>query len=137
TSASEIAGAVRAGSRRARDVVEEHLARVAERDGELHAFLTVTGDEARAAAEAIDRVVAGGGDPGPLAGVPIALKDNMCTRGVPTTCASRILEGWRPPYDATVVTRLRAAGAPVLGKPNLDEPGIGSSTCNFPPGEAR
>src|SRR6185503_16385375 len=98
---------------------EEHLARIAEHDGELHAFLTVMGDEACAAADAVDAVVAGGGDPGPLAGVPVALKDNMCTRGVPTTCASRILEGWRPPYDATVVTRLRAAGAIVIGKTNL------------------
>jgi aspartyl-tRNA(Asn)/glutamyl-tRNA(Gln) amidotransferase subunit A len=137
TSGSEIAGAVRAGSRRARDVVEEHLARVAEGDGELHAFLTVTGDEARAAADAIDRVVAGGGDPGPLAGVPIALKDNMCTRGVPTTCASLILDGWRPPYDATVVTRLRAAGAIVIGKTNLDEFAMGSSTENSAFGPTR
>ena len=137
TSASEIAGAVRAGSRRARDVVEEHLARIAERDGELHAFLTVTGDDASAAADAIDRVVEGGGDPGPLAGVPIALKDNLCTRGVPTTCASRILEGWRPPYDATVVTRLRAAGAIVIGKTNLDEFAMGSSTENSAFGPTR
>ena len=137
TSASEIAGAVRAGSRRARDVVEEHLARIAERDGELHAFFTVTGDDARAAADAIDRTVEGGGDPGPLAGVPIALKDNLCTRGVPTTCASRILEGWRPPYDATVVTRLRAAGAIVIGKTNLDEFAMGSSTENSAFGPTR
>jgi aspartyl-tRNA(Asn)/glutamyl-tRNA(Gln) amidotransferase subunit A len=137
TSASEIAGAVRAGSRRARDVVEEHLARIAERDGELHAFLTVTGEEARATADEVDRVVAAGGDPGPLAGVPIALKDNMCTRGVLTTCASRILDGWRPPYDATVVTRLRAAGAVVIGKTNLDEFAMGSSTENSAFGPTR
>ena len=137
TSASEIAGEVRAGSRRARDVVEEHLSRIAERDGELHAFLTVMGDEARAAADAVDGVVASGGDPGPLAGVPVALKDNMCTRRVPTTCASRILEGWRPPYDATVVTRLRAAGAIVIGKTNLDEFAMGSSTENSAFGPTR
>ena len=137
TGASEIAGEVRSGSRRARDVVEEHLARIAGRDGELHAFLTVMGDEARAAADAVDRVVASGGDPGPLAGVPVALKDNMCTRGVPTTCASRILEGWRPPYDATVVTRLRAAGAIVIGKTNLDEFAMGSSTENSAFGPTR
>jgi aspartyl-tRNA(Asn)/glutamyl-tRNA(Gln) amidotransferase subunit A len=118
-------------------VVEEHLARIAERDGELHAFLTVTGDEARATADAVDRVVAGGGDPGPLAGVPIALKDNMCTRGVPTTCASLILDGWRPPYDATVITRLRAAGAIVIGKTNLDEFAMGSSTENSAFGPTR
>ena len=137
TSASEIAGEVRSGSRRARDVVEEHLARIVERDGELHAFLTLMDDDARAAADAVDRVVAGGGDPGPLAGVPVALKDNMCTRGVPTTCASRILEGWRPPYDATVVTRLRAAGAIVIGKTNLDEFAMGSSTENSAFGPTR
>ena len=136
-SASEIAGEVRAGSRRARDVVEEHLARIAERDGELHAFLNVMGDEARATADAVDGVVASGGDPGPLAGVPIALKDNMCTRRVPTTCASRILEGWRPPYDATVVTRLRDAGAIVIGKTNLDEFAMGSSTENSAFGPTR
>src|SRR6476619_7537386 len=137
TSASEIAGAVRGGSRRARDVVEEHLARIAEHDGELHAFLTVTGDEARAAADAVDAVVARGHDPGPLAGVPIAIKDNMCTRGIPTTCSSRILEGWKPPYDATVVERVRAAGAVIVGKTNLDEFAMGSSTENSAFGPTR
>src|SRR5205085_6321719 len=67
---------------------------------------------------------------GPLAGVPVALKDNMCTRGVPTTCSSQILDGWRPPYDATVVERLRAAGAIAIAKTNLDEFAMGSSTEN-------
>jgi aspartyl-tRNA(Asn)/glutamyl-tRNA(Gln) amidotransferase subunit A len=122
------AAAVRSGERSALDVVEEHLSAIAERDGQLHAFLEVTGDEARSAARAVDARVAAGEDPGPLAGVPVALKDNLCTRGVPTTCASKILEGWRPPYDATVVTRLRAAGAVVVGKTNLDEFAMGSST---------
>ena len=77
----------------------------------MHAFNLVLADEARAAADAIDRRVAAGEDPGPLAGVPVALKDNLCTRGIPTTCSSRILEGWQPPYDATVVERLAGAGA--------------------------
>jgi len=129
-SALEIAAAVRAGERSAVDVLDEHLARIAERDREINAFNLVTVDAARAEAEAVDAAVAAGTDPGPLAGVPLALKDNMCTRGVPTTCSSKILEGWRPPYDATVVTRLRAAGAVAVGKTNLDEFAMGSSTEN-------
>ena len=95
-SAIDIAAAVRAGDRRARDVVDEHLARIDEREGDIHAFNLVLAEEARAEADAIDERVAGGDDPGPLAGVPIALKDNFCTRGVPTTCSSKILDGWRP-----------------------------------------
>ena len=105
--AVEIVAAVRAGERTAADVLEEHLAAIDAREAEIHAFNLVLADEARAAADAVDAAVAAGRDPGPLAGVPVALKDNMCTRGIPTTCSSRILEGWRPPYDATVVERLR------------------------------
>ncbi|HEV3401549.1 MAG TPA: amidase family protein, partial [Acidimicrobiales bacterium] len=104
--AVEIADAVRTGRARARDVLEEHLERIAEADADLHAFNLVTADLARDAADRVDRAVADGRDPGPLAGVPVALKDNLCTRGVPTTCSSRILEHWVPPYDATVVSRL-------------------------------
>ena len=130
TTALEIAAAVRAGTLSARKVVEESLATIAARDSELHAFNHVIAEEARAAADAVDHAVATGQDPGPLAGVPVALKDNMCTRGVPTTCSSRILEGWRPPYDATVVERIRAAGGVVVGKTNLDEFAMGSSTEN-------
>jgi len=134
---AEIAADVRAGRRRAIDVADEHLARIAARDGEIHAFLHVDAEGARAAARAVDERVARGEDPGLLAGVPIALKDNLCTRGIPTTCGSRILEGWRPPYTATAVQRLADRGAVVVGKTNLDEFAMGSSTENSAFGPTR
>jgi aspartyl-tRNA(Asn)/glutamyl-tRNA(Gln) amidotransferase subunit A len=136
-SAVELAAQVRSGSVSAVEIVDEHLAAIAAADGELHAFNHITADEARASAAAVDRSVADGHDPGPLAGVPIALKDNLCTRGVPTTCSSKILEGWLPPYDATAVSAVAAAGAVAVGKTNLDEFAMGSSTENSATGPTR
>jgi aspartyl-tRNA(Asn)/glutamyl-tRNA(Gln) amidotransferase subunit A len=135
--ALELAGAVRSGARRAVDVVQEHLDRIAAGDPELHAFNLVLADDAIAGARVVDDQVAAGQDPGPLAGLPVALKDNLCTRGVATTCSSRILEHWRPPYTATVVERVVAAGGIPIGKTNLDEFAMGSSTENSAFGPTR
>lgn len=130
TTATAISQAVRDGTTTATDVLRHHLTAIAEREPDIHAFNLVTDDHATAVAAAIDEEINKGRDPGPLAGVPVAYKDNICTRGVPTTCSSRILDGWRPPYDATVVKRLAAAGAMMVGKTNLDEFAMGSSTEN-------
>src|SRR3569833_2559988 len=106
------------------EVAEAHLDRISAVDDRVHAFLHVDREGALRTAEAVDR----GEVTGPLAGVPVAVKDVLATRGVPTTAASKILEGWKPPYDATIVQRLRAAGTVMLGKTNMDEFAMGSST---------
>jgi len=113
------------------EVAQAHLDAIERRDPELKAFITVTPDEAlnqaRAAQETIDS-----GEAGPLTGIPIALKDNLSTEGVLTTCASRILEDYVPPFDATVVSKIKRAGMVILGKTNLDEFAMGTSTETLP-----
>ena len=126
----EIAQDIASGKTSATEVLEQHLQRINERESEINAFNLVTTEQARQTAAQVDADIKAGKKLGPLAGVPVALKDNMCTRGIETTCSSKILEGWKPPYDATVVTRLQQAGAVMIGKTNLDEFAMGSSTEN-------
>jgi aspartyl-tRNA(Asn)/glutamyl-tRNA(Gln) amidotransferase subunit A len=127
-SAAELAHALDARELSSAEVVQAHLDRIAAVDGDVHAFLHVDAEGALAAAKEVDDRRAAGEDLHVLAGVPIAVKDVMATKGMPTTCGSKILQGWVPPYDATLVSRLRAARLPILGKTNMDEFALGSST---------
>ena len=130
TDAAELARAIGAGELSSVEVTRAYLDRIAAEDGALGAYLHVDPEAALRAAEESDGARAAGADRGLLTGVPVALKDVVVTEGVPTTSGSRILEGWKPPYDATVAARLKAAGTVLLGKTNMDEFAMGSSTEN-------
>ncbi len=129
-SASATAALVGSGEVSALEVAEAHLERIAAVDEKVRAFLHIDREGALAVARTVDARRAAGEPLGPLAGVPLALKDVLTQRGVPTTCGSKILEGWRPPYDSTVARRLREADVVILGKTNMDEFAMGSSTEN-------
>jgi len=116
------------GELSARELTDHHLARIAAVDPSVHAFLEVTTERARADADRIDAALAAGEPLPPLAGVPLAIKDNLCTKGIATTCSSRMLQHFLPPYESTVTERLWQAGAVLIGKTNLDEFAMGSST---------
>jgi aspartyl-tRNA(Asn)/glutamyl-tRNA(Gln) amidotransferase subunit A len=129
-SAAELAGLIAAREVSAVEVAQAHLDRIARVDAAVRAFLHVDADGALAAAKAVDERHVSGKSAGPLAGVPLAMKDVVVTEGLPTTAGSRILDGWRPPYDATITRRIKDAGIVLLGKTNMDEFAMGSSTEN-------
>ena len=129
-SAAEMAAALGAGEISSVELAQAHLDQITKVDGDVHAFLHVDNDGALAQARAVDEKRKSGEKLSPLAGVPLALKDVLVQKGIPTTCGSKMLEGWRPPYDSTVVSRLKENGIVILGKTNMDEFAMGSSTEN-------
>jgi len=135
--AAELAAAVAAGEVSAVEVTTAHLDRIAAVDGKVKAFLHVNREDALAQAREVDRKRQAGEPLGTLSGVPVAVKDLFATVGSPATCGSKILEGWYPPYESTVTGRLRAAGAVLIGKTNMDEFAMGSSTENSGYGPSR
>ncbi|MBI3830336.1 MAG: Asp-tRNA(Asn)/Glu-tRNA(Gln) amidotransferase subunit GatA [Planctomycetes bacterium] len=136
-SAREIAAGVRSKTFSAENVAKAALARAHKLEPSLHAFVTILDDLALQQARAVDAAIAAGRDPGPLAGVPVAIKDNLCLKGTRTTCSSKILAQYVPPYTATVLERIVAAGGVMLAKANLDEFAMGSSTENSAFGATR
>ena len=130
STAAEMASALAAKEISSVELTKQHLDRIASVDGKINAFLHIDNTGALEQAEAIDKKRASGEKLSPLAGVPIAVKDILAQKGIPTTAGSKILEGWRPPYDSTVVAKLKAAGVVILGKTNMDEFAMGSSTEN-------
>ncbi|MFM1905871.1 MAG: Asp-tRNA(Asn)/Glu-tRNA(Gln) amidotransferase subunit GatA, partial [Actinomycetota bacterium] len=126
--AAELAAGIKNKSYSAQEVAQAHLDRIEKVDTKLNAFLHVDAEGALAQAAEVDRKLAAGEEIGPLAGVPVAVKDIFTQTGIPTTCGSKILENWRPPYDSTVVARMKQAGMILLGKVNMDEFAMGSST---------
>ncbi|HSU18663.1 MAG TPA: amidase, partial [Acidobacteriaceae bacterium] len=128
---------VRTGQTTAVALAEQHFERIAVADEDIHSYLTLTRERALDKAAKVDAAAKAGDPLGPLAGVPVGIKDVLVTRGAPTTAGSRILEGYHPPYDATSVARLEAAGAVVLGKLNCDEFAMGSSNENSAYGPVR
>jgi aspartyl-tRNA(Asn)/glutamyl-tRNA(Gln) amidotransferase subunit A len=136
-SAAQLADALARKELSAVEVTQAHLDRTAAVDGQVHSYLHVDAEGALAEARAVDDARVAGADLHVMAGVPIAVKDVMATAGLPTTCGSRILQGWVPPYDATLVSKLKAAGMPILGKTNMDEFAMGSSTEHSAYGPSR
>jgi aspartyl-tRNA(Asn)/glutamyl-tRNA(Gln) amidotransferase subunit A len=130
STAADMASALAAKEISSIELTKQHLDRIASVDGKINAFLHIDNAGALEQAEAIDKKRASGEKLSPLAGVPLAVKDILAQKGIPTTAGSKILEGWRPPYDSTVVSKLKAAGVVILGKTNMDEFAMGSSTEN-------